>query len=712
MPSAALNFQSLSPPVFDPHAWAGAWAVLALAWLIGRALFWRAPLAGWGANALLRLMAGVAALPAVVLVAGQFEGALFSGAPGWLALAAGVGFGAEAVAGAHRALKDPGQGSGGEICDADSGLWPYLAHWAALGGWIALACWWLLLLGPLFCPPLNYDVLEYHLGIVPNVFELGRVAPVPHVFYTAQPIGMEMLYTLAAAVEGTAWGWAPGALQWLLAGLGTLLIERALAGFRVPAAARPVAVLFFLTLPVPFKLQLGCMTDWFGVVLLAGGVWGFQQFSALERPASRWGGLVFLGMVTGGAMGSKWTHAGTVAGPLFLFAAVLAWEAAPQARRLPATLKGAVLCLCVSLMVWGPWPVWLRSVAGNPFAPFMAGAFPAPEWGAERLAFLMATHEPLRPWQGLYWTNLLARLTVAPPRAWLALAGIAAGPVVFMILRGETVLRRRAGAAWAGLAAALLLWGQLHHAADRFLAPVLFLALLLIAMPMAALAPRLDRAAPELKNRLRLGALACWAALVLVAGMGWRQAAPVFSAIPWHAHAFGKITADAFLENEFTLGPATAGLFKAANALPADAHILAINEARRYPFRRRVTLASVFDRNPIEDAVHGAKTSEEIRARLVEAGYTHLLVNDWEMVRILRMHTPARLTGDPAFESVRDDDRALMERYWGYTAFSGGLINGYERDNYDTFLQTLLKGANWSLAGPSPRRPAMWIAPL
>ena len=57
------------------------------------------------------------------------------------------------------------------------------------------------LLGPALSPPLNYDTLEYHLGVIPHYFQEGIVAPIPHVFYSAQPLGTEMLYTLAAVLD-------------------------------------------------------------------------------------------------------------------------------------------------------------------------------------------------------------------------------------------------------------------------------------------------------------------------------------------------------------------------------------------------------------------------------------------------------------------------------------------------------------------------------
>jgi hypothetical protein len=100
--------------------------------------------------------------------------------------------------------------------------------------------------------------------------------PIPGVIYTRQPIATEALYTLAAAIEGNAWGHAPGILQWLMIVLGTAVFAEAMRRFAIPSSWRPWVVLLVLTQPIMFVLQLDRMTDWTGqqvIVLEKQGDW-------------------------------------------------------------------------------------------------------------------------------------------------------------------------------------------------------------------------------------------------------------------------------------------------------------------------------------------------------------------------------------------------------------------------------------------------------
>jgi hypothetical protein len=173
------------------------------------------------------------------------------------------------------------------------------------------------------------------------------------------------------------------------------------------------------------------------------------------------------------------------------------------------------------------------------------------------------------------------------------------------------------------------------------------------------------------------------------------------------AAALGLRTPEQYWEG--TLG-ATAELFAAANRLPPPSRLIAVNEARRYPFRWPVALASVFDRSPIRPAVAGAADAETIRRRLVQAGYTHLLVNEFEQDRILRMHPPPRLWLDAEFTRLREagDPLELARRYGGMTEFATDPLSPAEREIYLRFLGQMRRRAiwRWGLV------PAMWIAPL
>lgn len=671
----------MNAPLFDWNAWWAGLCVIGLGSLAGAALPpWgrgRARPIGWAA----RTAAGLVAIAAIVLGAGQVQGFLFhrwfwsvGGAAGW----------AVAFVRAWQCVRSMRRPS---IFGLEKSIFAI--------GWLAVACWIAVMLGPAFSPPVNYDVLEYHQGIIPHVFERGRFEPIPGIVYTRQPIATEALYTLAAAIEGDAWGFAPGILHWSMIVLGTAVIARLLKRVAMPASSRPWIVLALLTQPIVYRLQLDRLTDWTGVMLLAAGLVALRSRGGL-------GAAALAGMIAGGALGVKWTNAGTVALPLALMIVVHRGSWSVNRERVARVLVFSL----AAVLIWLPWGAWSWHYARNPFSPFMARWFPTDFWPPARLDFLVQTHGPLAPFQWDYWTNLVSRLGRGLSGAsWIAVAlFFAAGAALLKWFRANGKNRnggRIAFASWLalGLLGSALMWGALRHAADRFLAPSILLAILIAAILARALVTAPSRRAtaflfaivvvlgvrvtPDHKDRV--------SALVRYTGM----------------RLSGSVTADEY--SQIILGD-TAPLFEAANALPEGSRLIAINEARRYPFRRPIALASVFDRSPAEPAVRGATDADTIRKRLIAAGYTHILVNENEQARILAMHTPPGLIGNRELQAMieRNDQAAMVERFAGATEFSVEPLNATELRAWKEFLNLMRARATWK----SGARPAMYISKL
>ena len=709
-----------SIPILQWHAWWGGLGVVGVLLLLGLALAPRLRGWSWGDAWAIRAAAGLGATAVVILGAGQVDGCLFRipwtipALAGWLTLAvSGVAAWRRRCIDLISTIPEPPSRPAGWI----GGL-----------GWGLVALVLVADLGPAFCPPSNYDVLEYHQGIIPHIFELGRVRPIPHIFYTAQPIATEMLYTLAAIFEGTPWGYGPGVMQWLLIVLGTVLLAGGLRVLSIPRPWRPWLVLLFLTHPIAAMLQLDRLTDWIGVVLLAGGIrvaaGALAQDSADRSPSGWWRTAVLLGLLAGGAVGAKWTHVGTVAIPLIFMAFVVEHDNREEKRSLGRGLAASALCGGVALALWLPWGVWLAAMQGDPFAPFLADRFPSASWNARNLAFLMETHGPLSPLSIDYWTNLAARLTHQLP-------GVPVIALALVLTAGATLMawaRRKQDPSWkpscsyasarhliASLALsiciALLLWGQLRHAADRFTAPLLAGSVVLLGWSLVVLADALDRRPVRSPQPLRLVVILLLAAASLP-GLWWtarvhREGSFAITALGRHDRA----------THWKRIMGATAHLFEAAESLPEGSRILALSEARRWPFSRSIALASVFDDTPLTPALDGADDAETVRRRLVEQGYTHLLVNEFEQLRILRMHPPPSLIADERFqELMRMEDRArrdpLLIRFYGIrTLFPTAPPNDERLKLCREFLDLIKPRASW-IEGAPGGTPTMWIAPL
>lgn len=600
-----------------------------------------------------------------------------------------------------------------------------------LAGRLLLMARLLAMLGPAVSPPSQYDVLEYHLAVVPHWFAEGRIAPIPGVFYTAQPIATEALFGAAAAAEGVPRGVSSGLV---VAGLFVLtagLVERAALRAGAPLALAPWCALLFLGHPTIFTLGLDRLTDMTGAALAGGGL---LIATATGAPTSR--RALLLGVLAGGAVASKWTNAGTVV-PLLFLAAMAARSdgGAGRTRTVGEFALGGGLAL-------GPWIGWLAIVHGNPLAPFAAGMFPTDAWPPERLGFLLHTHGAVGPLSGEYWRNILSRGvgmglldgTGAPPLPAILVVGVALAALLRRTSRDpqgaayggaaeearSDAVRRIPTLALVATCIAFLTWGRLRLAQDRFLAPTL----LAQAVALGALAGGLSRGTGSASRALGLAlgaAIVAFALRPLPDHFRFLLGSPPGASVrddprpPYWAFATGRVTDRDYLRR--TLG-ATADFFEAMNRADAgtDAgegrRTIAIGEARGYYLRRPPALASVFDRHPIVEFARAAESAEALERGLRAAGFARLAVNEHEVARLLDFHPPEALERDPEFQRTRGPGReraaARALRYAGWIEFGPEADAAEARDRLREFLERMRRRANV----PEAAAPTFWVATL
>lgn len=564
---------------------------------------------------------------------------------------------------------------------------PAIASTSVRHLWLIPLFAWLLLIAPAFCPPMNYDVLEYHLGVVPHWMREGAIKPIPHVFYTAQPLATEVLYWIAASIEGTPWGYAPGIVQWLLVGLTLALLARVLRAVRSPDAWIAPLVLLFLVHPVIFPLALDRMTDLTGAMFMLAGL---LLIFAPQANASDFMRNLIIGIFIGAAIASKWTNAGTSA--LILFLAALGSDctssfAFPRlARRIGSIAFGALLTL-------GPWLIWNFMHNGNPFAPFLASWFPTERWDARQYAFLIEQHHPRSLLDPRFVRDLVMRLAshrLGPP--------LLLGALVLAIAARVRPRRRSPYLGIAiGILLACVLWGQLGQAATRFLAPV-------VAASVVLLGAVAGRAWPALGDRSKL----CATMSLILALVVYLPRQPGLRNLPvfWEL-ALGRVAPREVSDD-------TQPFFDAVNALPKESRVMAIGEARSYFFTRPVTLATVFDRHPIRAAVTQSESWSGIADRLRTEGFTHLAVNEYELARLLQFHPPLELLRNAEFNALRRRGAAawpeLLAAFPGWCEFACDPLTEENRLRYVQFLGEMKRNAEW-VDSPNSRL-TLWIAPL
>ncbi len=146
----------------------------------------------------------------------------------WIFVAAAVMIAVVSVVQAWRRVESPGR-TEPESTDESQG--------AGTPSAVAAAWWWLavpfvlVIVGGALLPPVDFDVLEYHLQVPREWVQSGRIAFLPHNVYGNMPLGAETLAALTMVLS-------PGELGWWWGALAGKLV---MAGFAPLAAVLLVA---------------------------------------------------------------------------------------------------------------------------------------------------------------------------------------------------------------------------------------------------------------------------------------------------------------------------------------------------------------------------------------------------------------------------------------------------------------------------------------
>jgi len=442
-----------------------------------------------------------------------------------------------------------------------------------------------ILLPIAIAPPFFYDALVYHLALPWQALQEGRLAAHSEDFFSAFPPLAQMLFAAPIA-----------------AGLLRVPALVQMASF-ILAGGATTALALRLGAPRFAALCAGALLPLLPAVVLVAGL-----------PAAE-------GFAIGAAI------------------AALALCLGPESRRAPiasaglaglitgigtaARLQGLPWSLIVlALVTLGPAPR-LRRAAGAALG-WAAGSLP---WWLKNLLLLRDPFAPIgwrRPGIETLWRDSGGQIYLAAgPADALRALGATLKPhtayalplllAALLAMSGERPRRR----VLAGLAAGagLVAWAA-TGSLPRFLAPTLAV---LLALAAAAARAGVGRWA---------GGLALGAAGVL----GLVFTLRMLQAVGWWTLALCAGLAD--LPPIVVNTPLPA--FAAAEALPADARVLFVGEARGFAFPRRAVVPSQHDVSPLRDPIETLATAAAARDRLVADGFTHLLVNRAELLRLSR----------------------------------------------------------------------------
>lgn len=531
---------------------------------------------------------------------------------------------------------------------------PQAAHWApraALPVLLALGAsslLWILLTHSL-APPIDWDVLAYHLDLPRRYVAQQRIVYVPDNPSSNWPLNLEMLYTLALLFgSDIAAQLTTLSMVGLIAG-GLLLVGRRLLDDR----AGTIALALFLMVPTVKRLGGVAMVDAALGLFVLGAAYSFERWLAERRP----GWLALCAIFGGLAAGSKLTGAGFA----ILYFLLLLWQegrrlwrerAVGQRPDLAGLLRHALLYGLLGLALVGPW--YLRSLlnTGNPIFPFAYHIFGGRNWdelGDEYHSQMLEsvfTAEMPRNLIGLarsYYAMIFEPSLLGGYRGHLGplitlglLAGLVALPWAPRFIRHSLFV---AVGFW-------LLWFFLTSHQARFVLPLAPLLALITAFVIVRLLDLVRR--PTLQTALL-------ALLVLAALPEW----------PWYnagerglfrsrvAYLSGAQSRDAFLDATIDAMP----LFRYVNTqLPPDAVVLLVPyESRSYYLERAYLWGHPIGQRVIRWEQH--ENAEALLETLHGLGVTHVLENPrwlytdlryWEQTRALMLALEARCA-DPLF---------------------------------------------------------------
>ncbi|MBX7244079.1 MAG: hypothetical protein K1X53_01195 [Candidatus Sumerlaeaceae bacterium] len=513
----------------------------------------------------------------------------------------------------------------------------------------------MMLLAVSLTPPLLYDVTEYHLGAL-STYQAASdkganfaFVPMAFNFYGRFPFPVESLYFLGAWLSGPA-DFAPKLLNaFYVLSCGALILAW-LRRANVPPGWRLLALLGWLAHPLVLEISLDAYIDAGSAFLVLSGLYvlalagGFMHEEKGEQSAEGKAWLLPLaGLLTGGALATKYTVAHLFLLPMLVLFLVPALRRCIREKQwIP--IGWAVLLGAVPLAVWlGKNWVWY----GNPLEPFFEGLFkPGDVAAIAREKFYIESHYPQSFLSAQYWMKLSTRLGSF---GWPWLAPLVALPVIAQRRLNVRLL--------VFVVMSYMLWNLVRESQPRFMLPSVALIIILGASGLGELCRNGGRVGKMAAAVAALGlGTACCGNLVLqfakLNGSGIFDYALKLDVANSNRRDWqlDRLRADFYRKNLGSIGEVAADI---NTSRPLEKRVMLVYEARPYIFVSRTVYNTVFDDSELLRIAKGAKSGDEIVAKLKEAGLTHVVVNREELRRFIEQYARSWQLEKLGIENVR-----------------------------------------------------------
>ena len=469
-----------------------------------------------------------------------------------------------------------------------------------------------------FIPPLDYDVLEYHLGGPAQYIRDGRISFLPFNVYAAFPSNIEMLYLFALGLKGDPMRGAAlaGLINVALGLLAALAAGSIARRVSISPVAGFIAAAAFYVFPWTSYLSIRHYVEP-GMLLFALVAIGvFIDY--LEGGEKRLAALA--GIFAGLSAGCKYPAVLFLVLPM---AVAIFIAAALQKKWKPAVLHTAIF-LGITAAVLLPWLIKNTVATGNPTYPLLYGIFDGANWSNEQDAKWRNAHLPKEFGVTLFATSTW-RFLREPEVTRVGPAGIEKETSILIwlpVLIGVIAVAPRSRKQWLLIAYAalcLLLWYATTHRIARFIAPWFMILLI----------PAACSAARAIAWRKAVGFGIAFAAILLWTVQTVRDRSPNAELF----FALGMYNEHSALEQLSEGSTFSCEAIEAINELPRGSKVLMIGEAQTFYCTTPVVAPTVFDRNPIEFDMYRLELkymqghAGTLRRDLLKKGFTHVYVN-------------------------------------------------------------------------------------
>ncbi|HOE62363.1 MAG TPA: hypothetical protein PKW18_00990 [Candidatus Sumerlaeota bacterium] len=483
--------------------------------------------------------------------------------------------------------------------------------------------------------PINYDVMEYHLGAPQQSLRAGSLAPHLGIFYSYLPFGAEALFAAGMVVGSGEPFFNPKVIHfgfWLLACYGIYI----LAGlFGLERGWGLFAVVLFGMNRLVFSVGQDAFVEFcqtvYVVAALAAWVLWFR---------GRAGKPLFLSFIFWGfALGVKYSILGIGILPFLLILLPYGLYQREEKRFFILWAKYSFGGLLAVAIAFAPWMVRSLLYTGNPFFPFFSQVFRWDGWTPQQMAYYMQSNRAVAPF--------------SPSHLWFMISkGMDVGAFYYLPLFLALILFRKERQVWALAGFAFLgclVWNLFLQPPARFMVPIVPVMALVAAFVLRLLARQ---------SKIGAACLIPYMAFILTAGQ--LHFVELFNTGYIKAALFCYDQRDFLMEQ---LGAYYEASQIINNDLPPDARILFIYEARIYYMERPAAANSVFDKSPLVEIAEMESDAEGMRNRLLSMGYTHVLLNEIELNRLIKTYAPRSVVEREGVASIFEDSRANLTAF-------------------------------------------------